>query len=208
MLMNLGLFQLTTSVFTNFFSVMFHFGEMWDSWRDKFWWFVYVCVCLVGLVFHIGSWNCSTLYHSMCVTCETFCPTEHVVSIIASMLRNCRGPQRQRLLSKFTENDHEKVDRLLELHFKYLEKVEEVDLEIDRDRRVSYAFIRIWISNIYLHCSLAYILYRLLNLRYLFWYFVLFLFYISRYDLFFRVRETFQIIKHRSFHIGYIFQSL
>ncbi|KDR11648.1 beta-catenin-like protein 1 [Zootermopsis nevadensis] len=60
---------------------------------------------------------------------------EHVVSIIASMLRNCRGPQRQRLLSKFTENDHEKVDRLLELHFKYLEKVEEVDLEIDHDRR-------------------------------------------------------------------------
>lgn len=58
------------------------------------------------------------------------------------MLRNCRGPQRQRLLSKFTENDHEKVDRLLELHFKYLEKVEEVDLEIDRDRRVSYAFIQ------------------------------------------------------------------
>jgi beta-catenin-like protein 1 len=65
-----------------------------------------------------------------------------VVSIIASMLRNCRGPQRQRLLSKFTENDHEKVDRLLELHFKYLEKVEEVDLEIDRDRRVSCAGIQ------------------------------------------------------------------
>jgi len=63
------------------------------------------------------------------------------VSIIASMLRNCRGPQRQRLLSKFTENDHEKVDRLLELHFKYLEKVEEVDLEIDHDRRVSYTFV-------------------------------------------------------------------
>jgi beta-catenin-like protein 1 len=57
------------------------------------------------------------------------------------MLRNCRGPQRQRLLSKFTENDHEKVDRLLELHFKYLEKVEEVDLEIDHDRRVSCAFL-------------------------------------------------------------------
>ncbi|ERL84120.1 hypothetical protein D910_04173 [Dendroctonus ponderosae] len=52
---------------------------------------------------------------------------EHVCSIIASMLRNCRGSQRQRLISKFTENDHEKVDRLLELHFKYLEKVEEID---------------------------------------------------------------------------------
>ncbi|KAL1512989.1 hypothetical protein ABEB36_002481 [Hypothenemus hampei] len=52
---------------------------------------------------------------------------EHVCSIIASMLRNCRGSQRQRLISKFTENDHEKVDRLLELHFKYLEKVETID---------------------------------------------------------------------------------
>lgn len=52
---------------------------------------------------------------------------EHVVSIIASMLRNCKGQQRQRLLSKFTENDFEKVDRLMELHFKYLEKVEEVE---------------------------------------------------------------------------------
>lgn len=29
----------------------------------------------------------------------------------------------------------------MELHFKYLEKVEEVDLEIDHDRRVSYAFV-------------------------------------------------------------------
>ncbi|XP_015120259.1 beta-catenin-like protein 1 [Diachasma alloeum] len=52
---------------------------------------------------------------------------EHVVSIIASMLRNCKGQQRQRLLSKFTENDYEKMDRLMELHFKYLEKVEEVE---------------------------------------------------------------------------------
>lgn len=56
---------------------------------------------------------------------------EHVCSIIASMLRNCRGSQRQRLVSKFTENDHEKVDRLLELHFKYLEKVEAIDETIE-----------------------------------------------------------------------------
>ncbi|CAH1183171.1 unnamed protein product [Phaedon cochleariae] len=56
---------------------------------------------------------------------------EHVSSIIASMLRNCRGSQRQRLVSKFTENDHEKVDRLLELHFKYLEKVENVDNNLE-----------------------------------------------------------------------------
>ncbi|XP_044743510.1 beta-catenin-like protein 1 [Chrysoperla carnea] len=60
---------------------------------------------------------------------------EHVVSIISSMLRNCRGSQRQRLISKFTENDHEKVDRLLELHFKYLEKVEEIDNQIEQEKQ-------------------------------------------------------------------------
>ncbi|KAG5875690.1 hypothetical protein JTB14_023969 [Gonioctena quinquepunctata] len=66
---------------------------------------------------------------------------EHVCSIIASMLRNCRGSQRQRLVSKFTENDHEKVDRLLELHFKYLEKVEMIDELIEdttEDEDVTY----------------------------------------------------------------------
>lgn len=66
---------------------------------------------------------------------------EHVCSIIASMLRNCRGSQRQRLISKFTENDHEKVDRLLELHFKYLEKVEAIDdviEEHDEDEDAAY----------------------------------------------------------------------
>lgn len=57
---------------------------------------------------------------------------EHVVSIVASMLRNCKGGQRQRMLTKFTENDFEKVERLMELHFKYLDKVEIVDREIDQ----------------------------------------------------------------------------
>ena len=66
---------------------------------------------------------------------------EHVMSIIASMLRNCKGSQRQRLLAKFTENDHEKVDRLLELHLKYLEKVEAIDREIDAQIKVSILFI-------------------------------------------------------------------
>lgn len=57
--------------------------------------------------------------------------TEHVVSIIASMLRNCQGSQRQRLLAKFTENDLEKVDRLLELHFKYMDKVDRTEKEME-----------------------------------------------------------------------------
>lgn len=55
---------------------------------------------------------------------------EHVCSIISSMLRNTKASQKQRLLSKFVENDFEKVDRLMELHLKYLEKVETIDKEI------------------------------------------------------------------------------
>ena len=59
---------------------------------------------------------------------------EHVCSIIMSLLRNCRGAQRQRLMGKFTENNMEKVDRLLELHLKYLDKVDQVDREIEANK--------------------------------------------------------------------------
>ncbi|CAN7991063.1 unnamed protein product [Ixodes hexagonus] len=59
---------------------------------------------------------------------------EHVCSVIASMLKNCKATQRQRLLNKFTENDHEKVDRLMELHFKYLEKVHAIDNQIEKEK--------------------------------------------------------------------------
>jgi len=58
---------------------------------------------------------------------------EHVISIVASLMKNCRGPQRQRMLAKFTENDHEKVERLMEMHFKFLEKVTETEQEIAKE---------------------------------------------------------------------------
>ncbi|VDP04723.1 unnamed protein product [Soboliphyme baturini] len=49
---------------------------------------------------------------------------EHVCSIVCSLLKSCSGQQKQRVLSKFVENDHEKVERLMELHFAYMEKVQ------------------------------------------------------------------------------------
>lgn len=55
------------------------------------------------------------------------------------MLRNTKGSQKQRLLSKFVENDFEKVDRLLELHLKYLEKVEKIDREIEEQKKFKAA---------------------------------------------------------------------
>ncbi|KYN10628.1 Beta-catenin-like protein 1 [Trachymyrmex cornetzi] len=76
---------------------------------------------------------------------------EHVISIIASMLKNCKGQQRQRLLSKFTENDFEKVDRLMELHFKYLEKVEEVEKKHLTDISKSEKFKKLMFSIFYFY---------------------------------------------------------
>ena len=59
---------------------------------------------------------------------------EHTVSIIASMLHNLRGSQRQRLIAKFSEGDFAKIERLMELHFKYYDKVQHVDNRLDREK--------------------------------------------------------------------------
>jgi len=61
---------------------------------------------------------------------------EHVLSIIAATLKHCKGGQRQRLLAKFAENDNEKVDRLMELHFKYSDKVNDIDQLLEAEERV------------------------------------------------------------------------
>lgn len=57
---------------------------------------------------------------------------EHVTGIVCSLLRYCSPAQRQRVLSKFTEGDCEKVERVMELHFKYLDKVTRFDAEIEK----------------------------------------------------------------------------
>lgn len=59
---------------------------------------------------------------------------EHIISVITSMLKNTTNQQRQRLMNKFIENDHEKVDRLVELHFKYLDKVRAADEKIEKEK--------------------------------------------------------------------------
>ena len=65
---------------------------------------------------------------------------ERTISIMASILKNVTnlnnaGKQRERILVKFTENDHEKVDRLMELHDKYLGKVQASDAELEDEIR-------------------------------------------------------------------------
>ena len=62
---------------------------------------------------------------------------EHVCSIMVSLLKNIQGAaSKERLVSKFLENDHEKVDRLMELHFKYLKRVQVEEERIQRERRL------------------------------------------------------------------------
>jgi len=62
---------------------------------------------------------------------------EHIISILAGLLQHLTGQNRSRVCSKFEENDFEKVERICELHFKYLEKMNGVDKAIVEEIRNS-----------------------------------------------------------------------
>ena len=53
------------------------------------------------------------------------------------LFRNLSGNLRTRLVQKFVENDLIKVDRLMELHFKYHSKIQECDTKIEKEKQVS-----------------------------------------------------------------------
>ncbi|XP_065064938.1 beta-catenin-like protein 1 [Rhopilema esculentum] len=59
---------------------------------------------------------------------------EHTSSIIASLFRHSVGSSRSRLVQKFVENDHIKVDRLMELYFNYRSKVQDADMKIEKEK--------------------------------------------------------------------------
>lgn len=44
---------------------------------------------------------------------------EHACSIVAALFQNVIGSGKDRLITKFLERDHEKIERLIELHFSY-----------------------------------------------------------------------------------------
>ena len=77
-------------------------------------------------------------YHPRCshASHPLFTPSEHVTSIIAALFRNVSGAHHQRLVGKFTESDHAKVDRLMELHFNYLNRVQACDDKIEQEKQV------------------------------------------------------------------------
>lgn len=60
---------------------------------------------------------------------------EHTCSIIMWLFRNLSGNLRTRLVQKFVENDHLKVDRLMELHIKYHNKIQDCDSKIEKEKQ-------------------------------------------------------------------------
>nr|CAH8864358.1 unnamed protein product [Trichobilharzia regenti] len=60
---------------------------------------------------------------------------EHVINIVSALLRHCPEAFKSRVLAKFVENDHEKVDRLIELHLKYIDIVKETDNKVEAMRK-------------------------------------------------------------------------
>jgi len=63
---------------------------------------------------------------------------EHILGILVSLFTNLASdtPPRLRLLSKFVENDYEKIDRLLEMREAAEGRVQAVDREIMMERKV------------------------------------------------------------------------
>lgn len=59
---------------------------------------------------------------------------EHVCSILTSLFRNLTSAHRSRLVQKFVEDDHIKIDRLIELHFKYWGRVQACDAQIEKQK--------------------------------------------------------------------------
>ncbi|XP_054159674.1 beta-catenin-like protein 1 [Oppia nitens] len=59
---------------------------------------------------------------------------EHCLSIIVALLTHCKTDLKRRVLAKFSELDFEKTDRLIEMHFKYSERLIKCDSLIKKER--------------------------------------------------------------------------
>ena len=51
-------------------------------------------------------------------------------------MRNLTGSKRERVVDKFVESDHAKTDRLLEMHFKYADKMDQADAQIAKQAKM------------------------------------------------------------------------
>lgn len=59
---------------------------------------------------------------------------EYCLLIVLTLLKHAKRSHRSRCLYKFVENQFEKIERLVELYFKYAEKMIRCDQEINKER--------------------------------------------------------------------------
>ena len=59
---------------------------------------------------------------------------EYCLLIVVTLLRQAKSSNRTRCLYKFVENQFEKIERLVELYFKYADKMIRCDQEINKER--------------------------------------------------------------------------
>lgn len=59
---------------------------------------------------------------------------EHCLSIILALINNSKNDNKKRVINKFSELDFEKTDRLVELHFKYSDKLIKCDSQLKKER--------------------------------------------------------------------------
>ncbi|RWS06492.1 hypothetical protein B4U79_03383 [Dinothrombium tinctorium] len=64
---------------------------------------------------------------------------EHCLSIILALLKYCKLENKKRVVGKFIETDFEKTERLMELHFKYAEKLMKCDSLIKKEKALKEA---------------------------------------------------------------------
>ena len=82
------------------------------------------------------GFTCKRVVNFKYSQCSSPFPAEHTCSIIMWLFRNLSGNLRTRLVQKFVENDHLKVDRLMELHIKYHNKIQDCDAKIEKEKQV------------------------------------------------------------------------
>lgn len=65
--------------------------------------------------------------------------TSHTLSIVSSLLTNLssESPARIRLLSKFVENNYEKIDKLLEIRESAQRRLVDTEADIKREKKVT-----------------------------------------------------------------------
>jgi len=73
---------------------------------------------------------------------------EHCISIISWLFKKVNTMKYlERLVTKFVENDFEKIARIIELYLQYKEKVEKEESAIEKEAEVNiYIYIYIYIS--------------------------------------------------------------